>query len=299
VNFFRRFRDAAIVAALIAIPFFFLKANLTDPANTNWLDDLVLKASAPIQYVATQVARGVSSVIEDYVWLVDVKADNDRLRDENARLRHKTRQLRADAAENRRLRDLLALREQLGGETLSAQVIGKEVSPFFRVMRVRLDRGDRDLVRPGMPVVSSSGLVGQVRRTWGRYSDVLLTVDRTSAIDVIVQRTGARGMLRGTGESDRYLCRIQYLSRDEEIEVGDEIYTSGLGQRFPDSILVGRVTAVVREDFGLYQEVEVVPSVPFSTLDEVLVLTAGSREQSVSEGQRGDDSTDDERERRR
>lgn len=281
MNFFRRFRDAAICAALIAIPFFFLKANLTDPARTTWLDQLVLKASAPIQYVATQVARGVSSVVEEYVWLLDVRADNDRLRADNARLRGELRDIREDAQEARRLRVLLQLREQIDGETLSAQVIGKEVSPFFRVIRIRLDRGERDLVRSGMPVLSSDGLVGQVRRAWGRYSDVLLTVDRTSAVDVVVRRTGARGILAGTGEGDRYLCRIQYLQRTDEVEVGDEVYTSGLGQRFPPSILVGRISRVVREDFGMYQEAEVTPAVDFTNLEEVLVLLSGSREQSL------------------
>jgi rod shape-determining protein MreC len=291
MNFFRRFRDAAIVAALVAIPFFFLKANLTSPEDTSWLDRLVLQASAPIQYVATQVSNGVSSVIEDYVWLVDVTSDNERMREENARLRQRVQELERVEAENDRLRELLQVRDQVEGETYSAQVIGKEVSQFFRVMRVRLDRGERDFVRAGMPVVSSEGLVGQVRRTWGRYSDVLLTVDRTSAIDVAIQRTGARGMLRGTGESDRYLCRIQYLQREEQVQVGDEVYTSGFGQRFPASILVGRVTRVVREDFGLYQEVEVTPAVDFSNLADVLILTAGSREQALRDGLDDDLST--------
>lgn len=281
MNFFRRFRDAAIVAALVAIPFFFLKANLTEPEDMGMLDRLVLQASAPIQYVANQVADGVSSVVEDYVWLVDVHAENERLHEENARLRHRLRQLGHVEEENERMRDLLQLRDQVEGETCSAQVIGKEVSQFFRVMRVRLDRGERDFVRPGMPVISAEGLVGQVRRTSGRYSDVLLTVDQTSAIDVVVRSTGARGILRGTGEDDRYLCRIQYLRREDEVQVGDEVYTSGLGRRFPANILVGRVTRIVREDFGLYQQAEVAPAVDFSTLEEVLILTAGSREQAV------------------
>lgn len=293
MNFFRRFRDAAICVALLAIPFFFLNANLKDPASTNVLDRLVLQASAPIQYVATQFAHGVSSVWEDYVWLVDVKEDNDRLRAQNARLRAENTRLAQQGRENRRLRALLQLREQIGGETLSAQVIGKEVSPFFRVIRVTLDRGERDRVRSGMPVVSSDGLVGQVRRAWGRYSDVLLTVDRTSAIDVVVQRTGARGMLRGTGETDRYLCRLEYLQRTDEVRVGDLIHTSGLGQRFPGSILVGRITRVSQRSFGLYQEAEVTPAVDFSGLEEVLIMTTGSRSDSVNEPDAQDDELDE------
>ena len=61
-----------------------------------------------------------------------------------------------------------------------------------------------------------------------------------------------------------------------------------LGQRFPSNILIGRVTRVARQDFGLYQEVEVSPAVNFSALEEVLVLTTGSREQAVVEGRRDD-----------
>jgi len=284
VNFFRRFRDAVLVAALLAIPFFFLNANLKDPAKTNAVDRVVLQISAPLQWVSTQAARGVSAVIEEYVYLVDVGRENERLHYENARLSQENLRLQGEGQENRRLRDLLQMREQLGGEQLSAQVIGKEVSANFRVVRVRLDRGERDRVKPGMPVVAPEGLVGQVRRTWGRYSDVLLTVDRTSAIDVVLERNGARGMLRGTGESDRYLCRIQYLLRADEVRVGDQVFTSGLGHRFPPNILVGRVTNVVRRDFGLYQEAEVTPAANFSTLEAVSILTMGAREAGSQDG---------------
>ncbi|MEM9188725.1 MAG: rod shape-determining protein MreC [Myxococcota bacterium] len=283
MNWFRRFRDAAIVAALVAVPFFFLKANLTAPEETNWLDELVLQGSAPIQWVATEVSHGVSAVIEEYVWLVDVRGDNERLRAENARLRQEAAELQREAAENIRLRELLALREQLGGEVLTAQVIGKEVSRYFRVVRVRLDRGERDFVREGMPVVSSEGLVGQIRRTAGRYSDVLLTVDQTSAVDVVIGEGGARGTLVGTGDDARYLCQVEDLERTEELAVGDEVYTSGYGRRFPAAILVGYVREIRREEFGLFQEVEVEPAVDFSRLEEVLVLTAGSRERAVVE----------------
>lgn len=284
MSLFRRIRDASICVALLALPFFFLNANLKDPSEVNVVDRFVLQASAPIQYFATQVALGVSSVWENYIYLTEVKQENDRLRSENARLRETHHRLRSQAQENRRLRRLLQLREQLGGQTLSAQVIGKEVSPYFRVMRLRLDRGERDHVRPGMPVVTHEGLVGQLRRTFGRYSDVLLVADKTSAIDVVVQRNGARGMLKGNGGSESYVCRLENLLRDDEVEVGDVVMTSGMGQRFPANIVVGRISEVKRREYGLYQEVEVKPAVDFSRLEAVLILTAGSREQAALQG---------------
>jgi len=274
---FRRLRDAAIAIVLLALPFFVLNANLREPGRENFYDEPILALSAPIQSLAASVARGVSDFFDDYVYLVEVRQENERLRARLARLDQEHEQLTAEALENRRLRSLLSLRERIGGQVIAAQVIGRDVSPFFRVTRVEVDRGERDHVREGMPVVAARGLVGQIRRTWGSYSDVLLAVDEGSAVDVIIQRTGSRGMLRGTGEDDRYMSRIEYLGRDDEVRVGDLVHTSGLGQRFPASILVGRITRIVRADSGMFQEVEVAPAVDFSTLDEVLVLEGGSR----------------------
>lgn len=275
-----------MAVVLLVLPFFFLSANLKDPDEVGLVDAGLLKISAPLQYVATEAAGALGGLLEEYVYLVEVGRENDRLRDENDRLREDNRLLRVQAGENDRLRDLLELRERLPGESLSAEVVTREFSPYFRVMRVRLDRGARDRVRAGMPVVSAQGLVGQIRRTTGHYADVLLTVDQESAIDVVVQRTGARGMLRGTGESERYMARIQYLGREDSVRVGDLVHTSGLGQRFPASILVGRITRIVRQEFGLWQEVEVTPAVDFSSLEEVLILTEGSREQSLVDADR-------------
>lgn len=281
--FFRRFRDIAICVVLLALPFFFLRATLRTPQTLTPLDRLLLGASAPVQYLATQLSLSINSVVQDYVYLVDVKADNGRLQRENSHLRRTIERLRGAARENRRLRDLLQLREQLHQQVLSAQVIAKEVSPFFRVTKVRLDRGDPDRIKVGMPVVTQGGLVGQVRRVYGRHSDLLLTADRTSAVDVVVSRSGARGILRGVGDLHHYICRLEHLSRTEDVRVGDEVVTSGMGQRFPAQIRVGRITRILSKEFGLYQEAEVTPSVNFSSLHEVLILTEGSRMQLAQE----------------
>jgi rod shape-determining protein MreC len=281
MHLYRRFRDAVICIVLLALPFFVLRANLTDPSRVNAVDRAILEFSAPIQYSTTQLAQGVSAVLQEYVYLVDVKRDNDRLRAENRRLHEDNNRLASADTENRRLRRLLQLRDELRGNLLSAQVIGKDVSPYFRVTRVVLDRGERDHVRPGMPVLTADGLVGQIRRAFSRYADVLLTADKTSAIDVVIQRNGARGMLKGTGAEDSYMCTLEQLSRDDDVQPGDVVVTSGLGQRFPASILVGHIKDVVKREYGLYQEATVTPAVHFSRLEEVLVLTAGSRAANV------------------
>src|SRR5690606_40748297 len=94
MNYFRRLRDAAICVALLILPFFFLGANLKDPSRTNPLDRAILEISAPVQFVALEVARTVSGFLEEYFYLVDVGRENERLERQNARAREELRELR-------------------------------------------------------------------------------------------------------------------------------------------------------------------------------------------------------------
>ncbi|MGD8318695.1 MAG: rod shape-determining protein MreC [Myxococcales bacterium] len=278
MNYFQTIRDAAILLALVIIPAAFLRANLRDPSELSWLDRGLLQVSGPVQYVGQWAADGATSLIEEYVYLVDVERNNDHLRAENDRLRREMRVLRADAQRTYELESLLGLRERLETETLSARVIAKDISPSFRVVRLAVDQGERSGLRAGMPVISNDGLVGQIRRVSGRFADVLLTVDPESHVDVVVGERRARGRLEGIGERERYRCLIQFDRPDDQVAVGDEVFTSGLGKKFPASILVGYVSRIGDQEFGLHQEGEVTPSVDFTRLEEVLILTSGPKD---------------------
>jgi len=276
VDSLRRYRDTAIVVLLLAVPFFFLRANVCDPKALGAFDKAIIRISTPIQYAASALANGISALVSDYVYLVDVKADNRRLAYENARLRNKVRSLEQNEAENQRMRKLLGLRETIPGDIVSAHVIAKDFTEFFRVTRVTLDRPARN-IRPNMPVIALDGVVGTVYRVAGDTVDVLLTVDSGSGIDVVVERTGARGFVRGTGNPAQYACRVEYVQRADEVDVGDLLLTSGVGKRFPKGIPVARVTKVVKRDFGIYQSVEAAPAVDLSRLEDVLIVTEGEQ----------------------
>jgi rod shape-determining protein MreC len=278
MNYLHTIRDAAILLALVIVPAVFLRANLRDPSELSWLDRGLLRVSGPVQHVGQSAADAVTGLIEDYVYLVDVKRDNDHLRAENDRLRREMRTLRADAQRAYELESLLGLRERVATETLSARVIAKDISPSFRVVRLAIDQGEQGGVRVGMPVISNEGLVGQVRRVSGRFADVLLTVDPESHVDVVVGDRRARGRLEGVGERERYRCLVQFDRTDDQVAVGDEVLTSGLGKKFPASILIGYVSKIGDQEFGLHQEAEVTPSVDFTRLEEVLILTSGPKD---------------------
>ena len=267
---FRRSRDAVVVVLLLALPFFVLRSNVRDPRKLNALDRLVLRASAPLQYVGSLLGRGISSVVGSYVYLVDVKADNEKLRHDLAVEREKVRRLETMEADNRHLRDLLGLKQQLGAEAITAQVIAKDATEF-RVTRVVLDRPSPD-IKAGWPVRNEEGVVGVVLRAEGDQLEVQLAIDPQVAIDVIDERTAARGLVRGTTEIDRYACKVEYMRRSDEVAVGDLLVTSGVGARFAKGIPVARITKIHNRGFGEFQEVEAEPVVSFSRLEEVLIV---------------------------
>jgi rod shape-determining protein MreC len=271
VSAFKKYRDLGVVIVLLAVPFFFLRANMKAPSNLNALDRAVLRVSAPIEFAASSLGRGVSNIWESYVYLVDVKADNERLAYDNARLRERAHRLEKNEVENRELRRLLQLRESLPGDPVSAQVIGKDFTEFFRVTRVVLDRGSRN-IRPNMPVVSPDGVVGKVLRVAGDEVDVQLSVDAAFGIDVEDERTQARGFVRGTGNPARYACKVESVDSRDEVEIGDLLVTSGKGKWFPKGLPVARVTKVIKREPGRDQDIAATPTVNFSRLDAVLIL---------------------------
>jgi len=111
-----------------------------------------------------------------------------------------------------------------------------------------------------------------VLRAAGSEVDVQLTVDSGFGADVIVERSGARGFVRGSGDRAKYAVRVEYVQRTDQVEVGDLLVTSGVGRRFPKGIPIGVVTQVIKRDFGIYQQVIASPAVDFSRLEEVLVV---------------------------
>jgi rod shape-determining protein MreC len=267
----RHLRDLVIVAALVVAPFFFLRASLRHPDQLTGLDRSVLRLSGLIELGITRLTRGAVSTWSDYVWLVDVQRHNADLKAENAQLRASLHEAERAAVENIELRRLVQLKRNVDAESLSAQVVAKDFSPFFRVVRVVIDRGVPDL-RPHMPVVGTDGVVGAILRVSGDTADVQLAVDAAFGVDVEDERTHARGFVRGTGDVARYLAKVEMVDARDDVAVGDLLVTSGKGRWFPRGLPVARITKVVKREIGREQEVEAEPTVDFSRLEHVLVL---------------------------
>ncbi len=268
----RRVLDYTLAGFLLLVPVLILHSSLKDPSELNGFDKAVLRISSPLQAAVSWVVEGLGGAWSHYVWLVNVDGENQKLRADNIRLRQQLAAARNKAADADVLEGLSGLRQKMDAETVGARVVGASLTPSFRVVRVRIDRGKSE-VQPGMPVINADGLVGRILHAYGDYSDVLLLTDPISKIPVIAPRTGSVGSLVGIAEQSRYAGKIAHLQGDD-VAVGDPVVTSGLGGGFPRGLVVGKVAKVAHPAYGLFQEVEVEPAVDFSDLGPLLVLIA-------------------------
>jgi rod shape-determining protein MreC len=269
----RKIRELLLAALLLGLPLAFWQANVKAPHETNVVDRFFLRVSAPLQSAITWATDGVYRGWRRYIYLVAVEEENEQLRTEKNRLLHQLRMTKRKVRKVQRYEKLLAFRSARGIQTVGARVVARPTSPFVRGLRMRIDRG-RELLRAGLPVLTADGLVGRTGRVFGDYADVILAVDPKSAVDVVVRRTGARGVLRGVAGTDRLHCRIDYLSRDEEVKVGDLVVTSGAAGVFPRDLPVARIARIAASAASLHKRVEATPAVEFSDVDEVLIVLA-------------------------
>ncbi|MEO1272332.1 MAG: rod shape-determining protein MreC [Myxococcota bacterium] len=269
-----RYRVYFAIALMVAIPVATLALSRGKPGR-HTLDRLMVAMVAPLQSGAHFGVSFVEGFWQDYIALRDLKKENDALREELAQLREERARLIGVLQENARLRDLLDFKQQRPElQLLPARVIAREITPYFRVVRVRLDTQDTAVpVKPQMAVVSHEGVVGQVIEAYGDYADIMLVADPRSNVDVINQRTRARGIAIGLGHKRDYTARLSYLLRKDEIQEGDQLVTSGKGGIFPQELLVGTITAVDSREYGLNQQATVEPVVDFGRIEEVFIIT--------------------------
>lgn len=271
----RKLVDWVLAGVLVLIPCLVLKASMAR-GTPSGLDEALLRITAPLQAGVSWVVEGVGGLWSRYVALVDIEAENDELRADNERLRKELAQVTRKAFDVAALEDLAVVKKRTPADTIGARVIGAPLSPQFRVIRLRIDRGSRE-VEPGMPVIVGGGPVGRIDKVYGDYADVVLISDPASKIEIVIPRTGGRGLLVGNGKPDSYACKIEWLERqlkpEGKIAVGDEVVTSGLGASFPPGLVLGKVSKINGDD-GMFQSVEVEPTVDVSRVRAVMVLLA-------------------------
>ena len=266
MDFIRRNRVLLASALCLALGAALVVQTGRTPARGDRLGRVFLEIMAPLLRSSAAVGRLVGGTWHGFADLVRARTENTLLRERARRLEHEVDRLSEVEIENGRLRQLLDFRETLHGDLLTARVIGRDATGLARTLTI--DRGESDGIARGAAIIAPEGVVGQVFLVSGHAARVLLVSDHNSGVDALVQRTRARGIVQGTVDAG---CVLKYVKRTEDVQVGDELVTSGLDGIFPKGLPVGRVVAIDKRGQGLFQSADVTPRVDFDQLEEVLV----------------------------
>ena len=195
---------------------------------------------SPLQYAVDYPVRVVG-------WVQSLVGSKKALIDENMQLRYQQTMLEAELQklliiqkENSQLKELLLTSSQADMRAMAAQILAVDTSNARQI--VILNKGKRDGVYIGQPILDAKGVMGQVVDVGPMTSSVLLISDSKSAVPVRNNRTGERAILVGTNSIDR--LSLINLPKTASIHPGDVLVTSGLGRRYPEGYPVGRVEQV-------------------------------------------------------
>ena len=235
--------------------------------------DIFAVVTAPIQTGLAKASRATFGLWTTYLDWKNVRAENRRLREEVQELRVQSLRVNETDDENRRLRRLLALQEQLPLTTLSGEIIAREWGGWIRSLTVNRGRGDN--VPRLTAVISPNGLIGRVVDVRPGASIVQVLTDPTSTVGAHVLRTRTPGIVEG---DPRGTLRFKFMARDgASIQSGDVLVTAGQGGLFPRGIPIGTVRSIDNRGAALFHYAELTPAVDFARVDEVLLVTGDSQ----------------------
>ncbi len=197
------------------------------------------------------------------------------LNEENARLRQaaveqaqRVQQSAQLQLENQQLRELVGLRARVQAPSLVATALYESRDPFSR--KIVIDRGSKDAIRPGGPVLDESGVVGQVTRVFPLTSEVTLLTDKEQSIPVQIARNGLHAVAFGGAEAST--LELRFLPANADVQNGDSVVTSGLDGIYPAGMPVATVLRVVRDVKDQFARVVLTPAAGMSKSRLLLVL---------------------------
>jgi rod shape-determining protein MreC len=243
-----------------------ISAQVNSRSGVPMLESVTFGVFSEVQRGASSVFGGISNMWGGYVGLREVKAENEKLKQELADAQILLQEQRALADRSRGLAKLLELRESIKLETRASEVIASGATPDFRT--ITIDKGSSDGLQPDMAIIAPAGVVGRIVTPSNRASKVQLLIDRNAAAGALVERSRAQGVVVGGG-GDR--LRLEYVSEVSDVAVGDVVVTSGIDGIYPKGFIIGHVDSVEKQG-GSYRQITVRPSVDFSSLEEVLVV---------------------------
>jgi rod shape-determining protein MreC len=224
----------------------------------------------PAQWLIMQpvaAVRGIGGYLQS---LQSAQRAEQEVRERLGLQSQKANQVEQLLLENRRLRQLMELRERVATPSQLAQVLYDAADPFSR--KIVLDKGQRHGVGPGSPVIDEAGVLGQVTRVYAAVSEVTLVTDRDQAIPVLNTRTGARGVAFGDISAASGALELRFMAANSDVQSGDALVTSGVDGVYPPGLPVAVVDKVERRNDSAFARISLKPTALVAGTSHVMVL---------------------------
>ena len=271
---------ALVICVVASIALFTVSCRTGEDGPLGVVRGAFQTVTSPVRYLGATVSAPIQGLGNIFTNLTADQATLSELQQENDELRARNVELEESEQTAQRLQALLDLRDANSLQSTAARIISGASDSWSSM--VTIDKGTSSGLSVGMPVTSSSGVIGQIVECGATTSTVRLLADENSSISAMVQSSRAQGMLEGsaTGEVSLTLVRTS-----QDVSVGDVVITSGLGGVFPKGLPIGQVTSVEKNPGDLYLDIVVELYARTESSEEVLVIT------SLTEGQQA--SADD------
>ncbi len=241
--------------------------------NVSWLDNVIHFTVKPVATFFSNINTSVDGFFEYFQNKKDLVQEVSELTYKNNLLEQKNASLSSLETENERLRQLLELREKYPQfQTTAASVIAKDGGNYSRF--ITIDKGEESGIQINQPVLSQNGLVGLIFETGHGWAKIQTIIDPSTSVGCRITRTGDISVTEGDNALiNDGMLKMLYISKQFTILEGDIVETSGLGEIYPSGIPIGKIKEIKVSDQSNSQYATIVPTVDFSNLQEVLVIT--------------------------
>ena len=265
--FSRKYGFPFFVLLVLLAVFLYFFYNLKRPPDFRFIEPGAFSVVSYFQKTINTVFSFPVHVWERYVFLIDTEKKNQILNQEIKTLRQENVLLQESALANQRLRKLLEFKKNNPHKLVAAEVVGVDASLYFESFFI--NKGRNEGIKKGMAVLCPDGAVGRILKEADSFSVVLLLIDQGFALDALVQRTRAQGVVEGIGGG---FCHMKYVLGSEDIRLGDWVIASGLEGFFPKGTIVGKIISLKKDKLSTFQEVIIQPMVNFKKTEEVFVV---------------------------
>ncbi len=227
----------------------------------------------PFVKLSSSISGAATGFFDKFINASEISKENERLREENTKLKEQMKDYDNFRYENEQYKELLKIKEQNPDYKLEpASIIGRDTE--YKFEQFIINKGTLDGISLKDPVITPEGLIGYISRVGPTFATVTTVLDVSIDVGCYVSRTRDTGIISGDVDlSQKGLTKLMYLTRETTIAEGDLVITSGIGGIYPKGLIVGTIKEVKADTNGISVFASVKPAVDVANVKDVVVIT--------------------------